>query len=442
MKIRKGRVTLGELTFVSYLPLILLFIFFFLRIPVAFSLLLTSMIYFFFINTAMPVDLALQNLISGLESFPLLAIPFFITAGVVMNYSGLSKRIMEFADLLVGHMTGGLGQVTVIMSTIMGGASGSSNAETAMQCKMLVPEMRKRGYSLPFCAAVTATSSIIPALIPPGIVMIIYAMVARVSVGKMFMAGFVPGLILATTLMITVYLVSKKEGYGKSRDKMASPKEILKGAMDALLALFMPFGIIMGLRFGLFTPTEGGAIAVVYCMAVGMFVYKGIKLKDIVPIMQESFTSTAEVVFIIVGANIFGLYLSWERIPHQLSQLLLGLTTSPFVFLLVINVFFLILGMFIEAGPAIIILVPLLIAPLNALHIDLIHFGIIITLNLVIGGITPPFGSMMFIACQILKVPINAFARANLPFLITSMLVLALITYVPWIVMVLPNMFK
>lgn len=430
---------MGDLTFVSFIPLILLFVFFFLKIPIAFSLLLTSMIYFFFINTAMPVDLALQNFISGLESFPLLAIPFFITAGVVMNYSGLSRRIMEFADLLVGHMTGGLGQVTVIMSTIMGGASGSSNAETAMQCKMLVPEMQKRGYDTPFCAAITATASIIPALIPPGIVMIIYAMVARVSVGKMFLGGFIPGFLLAAVLMITVYFVSKKKGYGKVRDKMASPKEILLGAKDAVLALFMPFGILLGLRFGLFTPTEGGAIAVFYCMMVGMFVYKGIKLKDIVPIVHESFTATAEVMFIIVGANLFGYYLSWERIPHALSQILLSLTTNPYLFLFLINVFFLILGMFIEAGPAIIILVPLLIAPLNALGIDLIHFGIVLTLNLVIGGITPPFGSMMFIACQVLKVPINTFARANIPFLIASIIVLALITYIPWLVMFLPN---
>ncbi|MFA6807811.1 MAG: TRAP transporter large permease [Eubacteriales bacterium] len=430
---------MSELTFASYIPLILLIIFFFLKVPIAFSLLASSMIYFYFINTAMPPDLALQNMISGLESFPLLAIPFFITAGVVMNYSGISKRLMNFADILVGHMTGGLGQVTVMLSTLMGGASGSSNAETAMQCKILVPEMQKRGYDTAFSGALTATASIIPALIPPGIVMIIYAMVARVSVGKMFLAGFIPGFLLCIGLMIAVKIIAKKRGYGAVRDKRSSAKEILIGAKDAALALFVPFGILLGLRFGVFTPTEGGAVAVFYSLIVGMFIYKELHLKDLYKVMREAFYSTAEVMSIIVGATLFGYYLSWERIPHNLSQGLLGVTDNPLVFLLLINVFLLILGMFIEAGPAIIILVPLLIAPLQALGIDLVHFGIIMTLNLVIGGITPPFGSMMFISCQILKIPMVDFVKANMPFYLVTIIVLFIITYIPWLVLILPN---
>ena len=282
---------MGSVTFLSYTPLFLLLILFFLRVPIAFSLFLASMYYFAFINTAMPVDLALQNVVGSLQTFTLLAVPFFIMVGVVMNYSGISKRILAFADLLVGHMIGGLGQVNVMISTLMAGVSGSSNADAAMSCKIIVPEMVKRGYDKGFCAAVTASSSIIPSIIPPGIVLIIYCMTARVSIGRLFLAGYIPGIMLAIAMMITVTIIAKKRGYGKSRERRASAKEMVLGARHAALALFMPLGFIMGIRFGLFTPTEGGAIAVLYCFIIGAFVYRELKPKDIVPILRETLSS-------------------------------------------------------------------------------------------------------------------------------------------------------
>ena len=428
------------ISFLSFTPMILLLILFIIRVPIGTSLILTSMYYFVFINTAMPPDLALQNMVSSLEVFTLLAVPFFVMVGVVMNASGISKRLYSFADLLVGHMNGGLGQVNVVISTLMGGISGSSNADTAMDCKMLVPEMERRGYDKAFSGALSASSSIIPAMIPPGIVMIIYAMVAKVSIGRMFLAGYVPGFMLCIGLMIAVHIISKKRGYGRSRDKIASLREILIGAMSAIFALLMPFGFLLGIRFGLFTPTEGGAIAVVFCLLVGVFVYKEIKWSQFYQIIKETFTSTAEVLYIVVGASLFGYYLSWERIPVMLSNVILQFADNKFVFLLVINVILLFLGMFIEAGPAIIILVPLLMAPLQALGIDPIHFGIIMTLNLVIGGITPPFGSMMFISCSLLKLPMQKYVKANMPFLGVAVLVLLIITYVPGLVMFIPNL--
>lgn len=428
--------------FISFLPLIVAVILFFLKVPIGFSLLASSMLYFGFINTTMPVDLALQNLISGLESFPMLAIPFFIMVGVVMNYAGISTRIMNFADVLVGHMPGSLGQVNVILSTLMGGISGSSNADCAMQCKILVPEMEKRGYDRDFSAAVTANSSLIPSVIPPGIVLIIYCMVARVSIAKLFLAGYVPGFLLCVSMMIVVHITAKKRGYGKSRENKATLKEIVVSAKDAFLALFMPLGLIMGLRLGLFTATEGGAISVLYCFIVGIFIYKEIKLKDILPILKETFYSTAIVIFIIIGANLFGYYLTWERIPHVVSQMILGLTTNKILFLLGINIFLLICGMFIEAAPIIIVLMPLLMQPLQVLGIDLVHFGIIMVLNLQLGGLTPPFGSMMFIACSMLKIPMTRFTKASVPFYTASIAVLLLLTYFPAIVMFLPNLIK
>jgi tripartite ATP-independent transporter DctM subunit len=432
---------MGSVTFVSFTPLILMLVLFFLKVPIAFSLFLSSMYYFAFINVTMPVDLALQNVINSLQSFTLLAVPFFIMVGVVMNYSGISKRLMNFADLLVGHMHGGLGQVNVVLSTLMGGVSGSSNADAAMDCKILVPEMEKRGYDRGFSAAVSASSSIIPSIIPPGIVLIIYCMIARVSVGRLFLAGYIPGFMLCVAQMITVTIISRKRGYGKVREHAASPIEILKGAGHAILALFMPLGFLMGIRFGVFTPTEGGALAVLYCFIVGAFVYRELKLKDVIPIFRETFSSTAEVLFIVIGANLFGYYLSWERIPDAISTIILHFTGNKIAFLLAVNVLMFVMGMFMEAAPAIIILMPLLMIPLQTLGINMVHFGIIMVLNLQIGGITPPFGSMMFIVCQMLDLPMDKFVKANMPFLFAIIIVLLLVTYIPILTLLLPNLF-
>ena len=432
---------MGNITLLSYTPLFLLLILFSLRVPIAFSLFISSMYYFTFINNAMPVDLTLQNVVGSIQSFTILAVPFFIMIGVVMNNSGISRRLLSFADLMVGHMSGGLGQVNVVLSTLMGGVSGSSNADAAMNCKILVPEMEKRGFDRGFCAAVTASSSIIPSVIPPGIVLIIYCMVARVSIGRLFLAGYIPGILLCVAMMITVTILSKKRGYGKTREKRASVMELLKGARHAILALFMPLGFILGIRFGMFTPTEGGAIAVLYCFIIGALVYRELKPKDIIPIFRETFSSTAEVLFIIIGANLFGYYLTWERIPEAISGVILNFTGNKYVFLLAVNLLLFVMGMFMEAAPVIIILMPLLVGPLQSLGINMVHFGIIIVLNLQIGGVTPPFGGMMFICCQMLKLPMDKFVKANMPFLASVIIVLLLVTYVPIITLLLPGIF-
>jgi tripartite ATP-independent transporter DctM subunit len=432
---------MSSVGFASYIPLILLIVLFFLRVPIAFSLFISSIYYFAFINTAMPVHLALQNVVNSLQAFTLLAVPFFIMVGVVMNYSGISKRLMNFADLLVGHMRGGLGQVNVVLSTLMGGVSGSANADAAMNCKIVVPEMEKRGYDKGFCAAVTASSSIIPSIIPPGIVLIVYCMVARVSVGRLFLAGYIPGFLLCVGQMITVTILSKKHGYSRTREKRATFFEILKGAGDAVLALFMPLGFLMGIRLGVFTPTEGGAIAVFYCFIVGAFVYRELKPKDVIPIFRETFSSTAEVLFIVIAANLFGYYMTWERIPDSLSTIILQFTGNKYVFLFAVNILLFVMGMFMEAAPVIIILIPLLALPCQAMGINMVHFGIVVVVNLQIGGVTPPFGSMMFIVCQMLNLPIDKFVKANIPFLVSVIIVLLIITYIPALVLFLPNLF-
>ncbi len=276
-----GRVELQIL-----IPIVVMFVLFFMRLPVAFAIQIATLSYFLFFNEFIPLDTVVQKLIASTESFPYLAIPFFTCAGVMFNYAGITRRLMDLAELLVGHLKGGLGQVNILVSTLMGGLSGSANADAAMNSKMLVPEMLRRGYDKGFSAAVTTSSSCITPIIPPGIILILYATIADVSVAKMFFAGYLPGIIMCICLMLTCWLLARKHGYQPSRATRAPLGEILRKSLDAIWALLLPFGILMGLRFGVFTPTEAGGISVFYALAVGLFVYRELRLKDIWPIIQ------------------------------------------------------------------------------------------------------------------------------------------------------------
>ncbi len=423
-----------------YLPIVLVFLLYFSGMPIAYALFAASIVYFTFFDAGMPPDLVLQKFITSAASFPLLAIPFFVMAGSVMNYSGISKKLMQMADVLTGHLTGGLAQVNVVLSTFMGGISGSANADAAMQSKILVPQMEKRGYSREFSAAITAASSSIAPVIPPGIVMIIYALIAQVSVAEVFVAGYVPGLIMAAALMVTVTLVSRKRDYKPSRERRASVGEIGAQFKDSIWALSLPFGIILGLRFGLFTPTEAGAMAVVASALIGFLVYRELKWEHVKPILLDTIYGTGTVVLIIVSASVFGYYLNWERIPQQLTATLLAFTLNKYLMLGVINIFLLVIGMFIEGGAALIIVAPLLVPVILELGIDPVHFGMIMIVNIMIGGVTPPFGSMMFTTCSVTQVSVADFMREIWPFIGALLLALLVVTYVPAIVMFLPNL--
>ena len=424
----------------SFIPIIVLFILFFLNVPIAFSLMGSALLFFAFINTNMDLDLIMQTFIRSAESFPLLAIPFFIMAGSVMNYSGISKRLMGMAEVLTGHFIGGLAQVNILLSVLMGGISGSANADAAMQCKILVPEMVKRGYSKSFSGAITAASSIVSPIIPPGIVLIIYSLLSNVSVTRMFIAGYIPGILIALSLMIVVYIISKKRKYLPSRDKRATLKEVFKQFKDSIWALIMPFIIILGMRIGVFTPTEAGAMAVVVTILIGLFVYKELKISSFGLILKETIYGTSTVMFIIIAANVFGSYLSWERIPYRLTETLLNFSSSPWLLLLIINLILLFVGMFIDGGAAMIILAPLLIPAALKLGIDPLHLGIVMVVNIMIGGVTPPFGSMMFLTCSLLEIRIQDFIKEVIPFIIALLVVLILLTYFPQISLFLPNL--
>lgn len=421
-------------------PIIIVMVLYFSSIPIAFALLAATLAYFTFGNVGSPPDLILQRFITSASSFPLLAVPFFIMVGEIMNFSGISSSLMKMADVLTGHMRGGLAQVNVVLSTLMGGISGSANADAAMQSKILVPEMEKRGYGRAFSAAITAASSAIAPVIPPGINLIIYALIAQVSVAQMFIGGYVPGILMCIALMVAVNLISRRRGYLPVRDRMSPVKDIIKQARESIWALLLPFGIILGIRFGVFTPTEAGAIAVLFCTVVGVFVYKQLKWEHFPIILANTVYATSSVVLIIVAASVFGQYMSWERIPYLLTQALMNFSGSPWMMLLIINAFLLFLGMFLEGGAVLIIVAPLLVPVMRTMGIDLVHFGLIVIVNIMIGGITPPFGSMMFTTCAITKVSVGDFVKEVWPFIIALLLVLLVVTYIPSVVMFLPNL--
>ena len=420
-------------------PVTIVMALYFTSIPIAFALLAAGLSYFTFGDVGTPPDLILQKFITSTASFPLLAIPFFIMAGEIMNFSGISASLMKMADVLTGHLRGGLAQVNVLLSTLMGGISGSANADAAMQSKIIVPQMTKRGYSTPFSTAITAASSAIAPVIPPGINLIIYALIAQVSVAKMFIGGYMPGILMCLALMLTVNFIARKRDYKPSREKMASGKEILKQMRESIWGLLLPLGIIAGIRFGVFTPTEAGAMAVLFCVIIGVFFYKQLRWEHFPIIMKNTILGTSSVMLIVIAASVFGQYMSWERIPHQLTKSILAISESPWLILVVINFLLLFLGMFLEGGALLIIVAPLLVPLVKGMGIDLIHFGLIMIVNIMIGGITPPFGSMMFTTCAITGSTVGEFCREIWPFILALLVVLVIVTYMPSVVMFLPN---
>jgi tripartite ATP-independent transporter DctM subunit len=425
-----------------WLPLILVFVLLLMRIPVCMSFIGGAVFYFGFIATEMPLNMILSKMVSAGMNMNLMAIPFFITAGLLMNYTGITSRMRKFADLCVGHMWGGMAQVNVLLSTLMGGICGSSNADAAMQCKMLVPEMEKRGFNRAFSAAVTASSALISPIIPPGVMLILYASITENSVLDMFMAGYLPGILMCIVLMLAVTFVSHRDGYKPIREKRASIKEILRGLFDCFWAVLMIVVLIVGLRSGIVTATEGGAVLCVLCVFVGMVVYKELHLKDILAVAKESFSSVANVFGIIISATVFGLYLTYAQIPQKLTSLILNMNVGPLGFLMLVNVMLLIMGMLIDSSAVLLIAVPLLYPVAMQLQINPIHFGIVCILNLSIGALTPPFGATMYQCCNLCKIEIPEFLKQGKELIAALLISLLLVTFIPGISTLLPTIMK
>ena len=428
--------------FLVWTPLILVFALLAFRIPVSMAFISGAVFYFGFVATEMPLNMVLSKMVSAGMNMNLMAIPFFITAGLLMNYTGITSRMMKFADLCVGHMWGGLAQVNVLLSTLMGGLCGSSNADAAMQCKMLVPEMEERGFNRAFSAAVTASSALISPMIPPGVMLILYASITENSVLDMFMAGYLPGFLMCIALMVAVHYVSHREGYNPSRNKRASSGEVFRGLIECFWAILMIVVLIVGLRMGIVTATEGGAVLCVLCMFVGMVIYKELHLKDLVVVAREAFSSVANVFGIIISATVFGLYLTYAQIPQQITRLILEFNTGRIMFLLIVNIMLLVMGMLVDSSAVLMIAVPLLYPVATQLAIHPIHFGIVCILNLSIGALTPPFGATMYQCCNLCEIEMPEFLKQGKELIIALMVALLLVTFIPGISTMLPTLLK
>jgi len=337
-------------------------------------------------------------------------------------------------------MYGNIGQVSCLMSTLMGGVSGSGAADCAMECKILVPEMLKYGYSKPYSAAITAATACITPIIPPGINLVLFACLCECSVGRLLAAGYIPGFLLCIAFMVLNHFISKKRGYVGGRKKMMEGKKLVKIFLSSLWALFLPFGLIMLLRFGVCTATEGGVMMAFYSIFVGKFVYKKLDLRRMPQILLEAVNSTAPVMLILCAANLFSYYMSWENVPSTLTKLLLTLTGNKYLFLLLCNILFLIIGCFMDAMAAMIVIAPLLAPVVRALDINIIHFGLMMCFNVGLAAITPPFGTYIFLVSGLLKMKTSEMIRDLWPFIGVAIIVLLLVTYVPWFSTFIPDL--
>lgn len=410
--------------------LILVLILLFLKVPVFVSIIAGSVAYFF-LNPDVNAMILAQRVSSAIQSTSLLAVPFFVCAGVFMNYSGVTRRIMALCDVLTGRMWGGLAQVNVLLSTMMGGLSGSSLADAAMEARMLVPEMEKKGMSKEFSSVVTAASAMITPLIPPGIAMILFGSLANLSVGKLFVSGIGVGLILCIGEMVTVSIISRKRGYAPNRKERLHWKQVAPVLKQAILPLILPVVIIGGIRIGAFTATEAGTVAVVYSIFLGLL-YKEIDWNTIVKGLKETVISTAGIMMIVGAASALSWVLTKERIPQTITELMLQITDNKYVFLLLVNLFLLFVGMFIEGNAAMIVLVPLLYPIATGTYgIDGIQFAMMFIFNMAIGSLSPPMGTLMFVVCNETKCKLSTFIKESIPFYIVLLVELFLFATVP-----------
>lgn len=418
-----------------------LFAFIILGIPVVFSLGLSNIA----ILKAMdiPYMVLAAKMISGMNSFPLLAIPFFMFVGEVMNRGGIAKRLVDFADAIVGYITGGLGHVNILASMFFGGISGSAIADTAAIGGLLIPPMKEQKYPADYSAAVTAASAVIGIIIPPSIPFILYGIITNTSIARMFLGGIVPGILVGLCLMVTTYFTSKKYGYGKvDTSNKFSLKRLWKTFKGAWLALTIPIIVVGGILGGIFTATEAGVVAAFTALILGLFVYKEIEFRDLPTILLSTAKVTAVVLFLCGMAMVTAWLLTRARVPFTLAGLLTSLTSSKIGILLITNVLLFLVGFVMDLTPAMLILAPILLPVMQRVGIDPVYFGVIMSINLGIGLITPPVGTVLYVATGVADISLEELVKAIIPFLITLLIVLGLLIAFPQLVMFIPNTFS
>lgn len=420
--------------------LIAFFTFMFLGMPVAFAIGIAGFIWFLQ-HPYLPITIPIQLALSQMINFTLLAIPMFIIAGSIMNTAGVTKRLLDFASSLVGHMRGGLGQVSAVLSTLMGGVSGSSIADAAMETRMLGPEMLKRGYPRGFAVAVNVWTSLIVPIIPPGIAFILYGTIGQVSIGRLFAAGIIPGLLLMAIYMLVIHFVARRLGLQPERDKRASAREIAQALSKSIWALIFPVLLIFGLRTGIFTPSEVGSFAVMYGMVVGFLIHREMNLKNFfTEALENSVGDIGAVLAILAMSNIFSYGMVWERVPETMANFLLGISTNPYMLMIIIMIFLIFAGLFIDATALILMTTAVLLPVARKIGIDPVHFGLVFILSAAMGNQTPPVGASMYAGCSVLGATLEEYVKTSWPFLIATIIIILLVIFFPQLSLLIPKL--
>lgn len=415
------------------------FVLLFIGAPAAFAIGIAGFA-FFMDSDIMPLSIGVQRIATMSQSFPLLAVPFFVLTGHLMNASGITERLFRFANVAVSWTAGGLAQVSVILSTLMGGVSGSAVAEAAMEARILGPSMLKQGYSKGFSAAVIAVTSLITATLPPAIGLILYGYVGNVSIGRLFLAGIVPGILMMFMLMVTVYIIAKKRNYRAEDTRKPTAKEFFSAMWDAKWALLFPLLLVFSIRGGLFTPSEVGAAAVVYAVLVGWIAHRELNWERIVTAFKHSVSDIGMIMLIIVMSGMIGFAITFLQVPQQVSGAILGGISEPALIVLTILLILFVMGLFIESTVLVLLLTPIFVPIVTSVGVDPVHFGILMMTVVTLGGMTPPVGVAMFAVCGLLNCRIEEYVREAIPFIGTVVLLVLILLFVPDLVLFLPRL--
>lgn len=412
-----------------------------LGMPVAFVIGVAGLM-FFAVTPDIPFSITVQRIVAQTQSYSFLAIPFFIFAGTLMNESGITKRILSFASALTRRMWGGTAQVSAVMSTMMGGISGSATADAAMETRLLGPTMIKKGYSKGFIVAVNSLTGMICATIPPSLGLIIYGFVGEVSIGRLFAAGIVPGILMMVFLMATVRIICKRKGY-EPPDKDTPPMtgaELMKNLKDSIWALLFPVILIVGIRFGLFTPSEAGSFCVVYAIIIGAFVYKELTWKKFWSSMKTAVMDTAAVMLLVTMSGPFSYAVTYMQLPQKLANLIFGITSQPQLLVIIILAFLFVLGMFLDSNVNFLLLTPIFLPMIKQVGFDPVHFGVLMATIVTLGVFTPPVGSAIYPVCSIIDCKASEYTKEALPFFLAIFLEMVILVFFPDIVLFLPNL--
>jgi tripartite ATP-independent transporter DctM subunit len=410
-----------------------------LGIPIAYSLGLSGFLYFVFVQPEL-VSILPPRFLAGMDSYAMIALPLFVLMGLLMNAGGITSRLINFSMLFVGRFRGGLGAVNVFASMIFGGISGSSVSDTASVGAVLIPEMKKKGYTAEFASGITVASSTMGMIIPPSVPMIIYALVSEESVGKLFLGSLIPGIMIGVLMLGITLSVSYAKRYPRE-EVLLSGKEKLVTARQSILAIIMPVFVVGAVVFGIATPTESAGLGVLYAFVVGAFVIRELKFKAIPALMRESILTSANVMVIIALSKLYIWILALERVPQTVALLISGLDLPAFVILLFVDIIILLTGTFVDVSPAILLLTPVFLPAMGVLGVSRIQFGVILISGLAVGLVTPPVGMCLNVASAISKLGIGTIFRAAMPFLLANIITLVLITYIPQLSMWLPALF-